>query len=71
MTDVGNLLTQVREELLYRGATVIHRVDACNLSSYLPVVGRRAVVIFNFPHLGDVAGDGHQAGSGSERAKEP
>ncbi|CAE7788700.1 HIPP41 [Symbiodinium sp. CCMP2456] len=58
----------VREELLRRGAVVLHRVDACNLSSSLPpTVGCPVAIIFNFPHLGGVADDGHEPASAHVR----
>ncbi|CAK9002811.1 unnamed protein product [Durusdinium trenchii] len=54
-----------REELLSSGVCVLHRVDACNLQ--LAELGCAAspfdVVIFNFPHLGDVAEDCHSPAS--------
>ena len=56
---------RVREELLRCGAVVLHRVDACNLAASLPKE-RPMAVIFNFPHLGDVAGDGHEPRSNLE-----
>ncbi|CAE7943467.1 HIPP41, partial [Symbiodinium necroappetens] len=58
----------VREELLRRGAVVLHRVDACNLSSSLPpTIGCPVAIIFNFPHLGGVADDGHEPDSAHVR----
>eukprot|EP00439_Symbiodinium_sp_Y106_P073707 s1862_g13.t4 len=58
----------VREELLHRGAVVLHRVDACNLSSSLPpTIGCPMAIIFNFPHLGGVADDGHEPESAHVR----
>ena len=52
-----------REELVSLGARVLHEVDACHLELLEPF----DVVIFNFPHLGDVAEDGHSSSSGHVR----
>ena len=54
-----------RDELVSLGATVVHQVDACHLE--LRDSEPFDVAIFNFPHLGDVAEDGHSFVSGHVR----
>ncbi|CAE8673759.1 unnamed protein product [Polarella glacialis] len=49
---------EVREELLQRGASVRHGVDACHLPDDL---GDADAIVFNYPHLGDAPADCHRA----------
>lgn len=50
---------RIRQELLQSGASLLHQVDACHLDG----LEAADIVIFNFPHLGDVAGDCHSPSS--------
>lgn len=51
----------VLQELEQRGATVVHGVDACRLEP--EALCTADVIVFNYPHLGDIPGDCHSLDS--------